>query len=364
MKNHEVVGYYETEQEAIRAIEDLKDQGYHPEQISVISKDEGESEYVADETDTQAGEGAAAGALAGGAIGGIGGVLAGLGALAIPGVGPVLAAGPIAAGLTGAAAGAGVGGLAGALIGMGVPEEEAHEYESHFNEGKILVLVEEGDGIPVRDEADTRGITIERRETFDRDNRNPAEPLDDSRNAGVVYREGDDLPGQETYTGPSDNRTPGNGANARDRDSELGDRNFIASDMVGGDQRHPVTGEDLAPDRTDDERTVGFGRDPLTESHPDRNAETDRNDGGDSIRRADHAPADRAFLKPGPGLKDDRMEHESDGVFRERNILGNDTIGDDDRRTRAARDLGRGRIDDGHNIELDPDREDRKDRKS
>ncbi|MBO0589238.1 hypothetical protein [Sporosarcina sp. E16_8] len=63
-----------------------------------------------------------------------------IGALAIPGVGPIIAAGPIVAGITGAAAGAGVGGLAGALIGMGIPEVEANRYNDYFNEGKILVL--------------------------------------------------------------------------------------------------------------------------------------------------------------------------------------------------------------------------------
>lgn len=155
MARQAVVGYYDTENEAIAAIEDLKRQGYRSEDISVLSKDREETEAVADETGTQAGEGAAAGAVAGGALGGLGGVLAGVGALAIPGIGPIVAAGPIAAGLTGAAAGAGVGGLAGALIGMGVPEEEAKEYETHFNEGKILVLVEERDStIPDRNDQD------------------------------------------------------------------------------------------------------------------------------------------------------------------------------------------------------------------
>ena len=143
MANQSVVGYYNNENEAIEAIEDLKRQGYRPEDISVLSKDKDETETVAEETGTHAGEGAATGAVTGGALGGLGGVLAGIGALAIPGIGPIVAAGPVVAGLTGAAAGAGVGGLAGALIGMGVPEEEAKEYETRFNEGKILVLIDE-----------------------------------------------------------------------------------------------------------------------------------------------------------------------------------------------------------------------------
>lgn len=139
-----VVGSYSTEREAIEVIEDLKRQGYTPEQVSVISKDKSETEKVSEETEVQTAEGAATGAVAGGALGGLGGVLAGIGALAIPGIGPIVAAGPVVAGLTGAAAGAGVGGLAGALIGMGVPEEEAKNYETDFNEGKILVLVDDG----------------------------------------------------------------------------------------------------------------------------------------------------------------------------------------------------------------------------
>lgn len=151
-----VVGSYETESQAIRAIEDLQREGYSSEEISVLSKDKRETEAVAEETGTQAGEGAAAGAATGGVLGGLGGVLAGIGALAIPGIGPIVAAGPIAAGLTGAAAGAGVGGLTGALIGMGIPDEEAKRYETHFNEGKILVLVEDDrSSIPDRNDRDT-----------------------------------------------------------------------------------------------------------------------------------------------------------------------------------------------------------------
>ncbi|MGK7378045.1 general stress protein [Planococcus sp. 1R117A] len=138
-----VVGSYHSENEAISAIEDLKRKGYRSEDISVLSKDKKEIENVTGETGTHAGEGAATGAVTGGALGGLGGVLAGIGALAIPGIGPIVAAGPIVAGLTGAAAGAGVGGLTGALIGLGIPEDEAQEYETQFNEGRILVLVDD-----------------------------------------------------------------------------------------------------------------------------------------------------------------------------------------------------------------------------
>lgn len=134
-----VVGSYGTEMEAVEVIKDLQRQGYRDEDISVLSKDKRDVEHITEETGTQAGEGAAAGAATGGALGGLGGILAGLGALAIPGIGPIVAAGPIAAGL----AGAGVGGIAGALVGLGVPEEEAKSYEAQFKEGRILILLED-----------------------------------------------------------------------------------------------------------------------------------------------------------------------------------------------------------------------------
>lgn len=142
MREKYVIGYYDTEQEAVHAIEKLKRAGYRDEDISVISKNQQDVDHITEETDTKAPEGAATGAATGGVLGGLGGVLAGLGTLAIPGIGPVIAAGPIVAGLTGAAAGAGLGGLAGALIGMGIPEDEAHQYSEYVNQGKILVLVD------------------------------------------------------------------------------------------------------------------------------------------------------------------------------------------------------------------------------
>jgi hypothetical protein len=142
MVQRHVVGYYDTENEAIAAIEDLKRQGYSSDEISVLSKHSDNVDNIAEETGTLAVDGAATGAATGGILGGLGGVLLGLGALAIPGIGPIIAAGPIVAGITGAAAGAGVGGLAGALIGMGIPEEEATLYNDHFDQGKILVLVD------------------------------------------------------------------------------------------------------------------------------------------------------------------------------------------------------------------------------
>ena len=91
--------------------------------------------------DTKAPEGAIAGIGAGGIFGGSLGLLAGIGLLAIPGLGPFIAAGPIVATLTGLAAGATVGGLTGALIGLGVPEEQAKQYETHIKSGGALIAV-------------------------------------------------------------------------------------------------------------------------------------------------------------------------------------------------------------------------------
>lgn len=142
MTKRQVVGAFDTDREAIAAIENLKSQGFTADEISVISKNPDETNYVIKETETYANEGAATGAATGGLIGGLGGILTGIGALAIPGVGPFLAAGPIVAGITGAAAGAGLGGLAGVLIGMGITDEEATLYEERFHEGKVLVLID------------------------------------------------------------------------------------------------------------------------------------------------------------------------------------------------------------------------------
>ncbi|WP_144551599.1 general stress protein [Bacillus sp. X1(2014)] len=140
-----IVGVYQSEQEAIAAIEDLIKWGYDKSEISVIGKDHNHLDTITEETGTAVEDTAATGALTGGAIGGATGLLAGLGALAIPGIGPIVAAGPIAASIMGALTGAGVGGLAGALIGLGIPDDDAKYYQESVEEGKILVLVNKRD---------------------------------------------------------------------------------------------------------------------------------------------------------------------------------------------------------------------------
>lgn len=126
-------------------VEHLKQAGFSYNDISVLFPDKSSTREFAHEKSTKAPEGAATGAGTGGAIGGALGWLAGIGALAIPGVGPFIAAGPIMAALSGAAIGATVGGIGGALIGMGVPEYEAKRYEGLIRGGRILISVHTDD---------------------------------------------------------------------------------------------------------------------------------------------------------------------------------------------------------------------------
>jgi uncharacterized protein (TIGR02271 family) len=136
-----VVGVFEDHERARAAIEALKDHGFDAGAISVLSPDKRTTQKIADDTGSHAGSGAATGAVAGGILGGLGGWLVGIGALAIPGVGPFIAAGAFATALGGAAVGAGVGAIAGALVGMGVPEEHAKYYEDEAKAGRTLVTV-------------------------------------------------------------------------------------------------------------------------------------------------------------------------------------------------------------------------------
>lgn len=140
--NKKIVGVFYTEHEASQAIEDLKAHGFLTEDISVIARNRRDTEALTEETGTKAPEGLASGAATGGILGGVTGLLAGIGALAIPGIGPIIAAGPIAATLTGVAVGAGTGGLVGGLIGLGIPEDEAASYDNYVDEGRILVMVD------------------------------------------------------------------------------------------------------------------------------------------------------------------------------------------------------------------------------
>jgi uncharacterized membrane protein len=130
-----------SEEQATRIVNSLKEAGFTNDDVSVLLPDRAGSRDFAHEHNTKAPEGAAAGAVAGGLTAGVLGWLVGIGTLAIPGVGPLIAAGPILAALSGAAAGGAVGTLAGALVGLGIPEYEAKQYEGKVKNGNILISV-------------------------------------------------------------------------------------------------------------------------------------------------------------------------------------------------------------------------------
>jgi hypothetical protein len=136
----------ETEEQAINIANMLKAEGFSNNDIAVLFPDRSGTRDFAHEQHTKAPEGAATGAVAGGVLVGALGWLVGIGSLAIPGVGPLIAAGPILAALSGAAAGGAVGGLAGGLIGLGIPEFEAKRYEGAIRSGNILISVHTEDG--------------------------------------------------------------------------------------------------------------------------------------------------------------------------------------------------------------------------
>jgi hypothetical protein len=130
-----------SEEQATSIVNQLKEAGFANDDVSVLLPDRAGSRDFAHEHHTKAPEGAATGAIAGGVMAGVLGWLVGIGSLAIPSVGPLIAAGPILAALSGAAAGGAVGGLAGGLVGLGIPEYEARQYEGKVKNGNILISV-------------------------------------------------------------------------------------------------------------------------------------------------------------------------------------------------------------------------------
>jgi len=140
-KNKSVVGIVDDEARADGIVTALQEAGFSSNDISALLPDKRGTKDFAHEHSTKAPEGAVVGVAGGGVLGGTLGLLAGIGALAIPGLGPFIAAGPLMAALSGAAAGAAVGGVAGALVGMGIPELEAKKYEGKLRGGNILLAV-------------------------------------------------------------------------------------------------------------------------------------------------------------------------------------------------------------------------------
>lgn len=140
-KHVSVFGIFDTRTSTEMAVERLKTSGFRMTDISVLMPDKDATREFAHEKHTKAPEGAATGAGTGAVVGGTLGWLAGVGALAIPGVGPLVAAGPIMAAIAGAGAGGAVGGVSGALVGLGIPEYEAKRYEGSVKDGGILLSV-------------------------------------------------------------------------------------------------------------------------------------------------------------------------------------------------------------------------------
>jgi hypothetical protein len=134
-------GIYKTVNQAERAVDVMLAAGFRNDDISVLLPDNPSTKEFAHEKNTKAPEGATTGVATGGVIGGTLGLLAGIGALSIPGVGPFIAAGPIMGALAGLGVGGAVGGFVGALVGMGIPEYEAKRYEGRIKNGGVLISV-------------------------------------------------------------------------------------------------------------------------------------------------------------------------------------------------------------------------------
>lgn len=141
MKNIAVFGLYRTQLQVEEAVEHLKTAGFRNTDISVLLPENAGSKDLGHEKHTKAPEGATTGATSGAILGGALGWLVGIGALAIPGIGPFLAAGPIMAALAGVGAVGAIGGVTGALVGAGMPEYEAVRYEGRIKHGNILLSV-------------------------------------------------------------------------------------------------------------------------------------------------------------------------------------------------------------------------------
>ena len=168
--NRRAVGVFNTRSEAEHALHELNNSGFPMDKISVIAKDGDKQADIAgvdvqEKVGNKADEGASAGALTGGVLGGATGLLVGLGALAIPGVGPIVLAGQVATTLAttlaGGAIGAATGGLIGALVGLGIPEERARAYNDRVSRGHYLVMVDGNDAEIARAESVLTGRGIE-----------------------------------------------------------------------------------------------------------------------------------------------------------------------------------------------------------
>jgi hypothetical protein len=199
-----VVGLLPSRERAEQAIRALRQAGFESEQIGVAARDRTARGELVEETGSRAAEGAAAGAVGGGVLGGAVGLLVGVGALAIPGIGPVVAGGALASALgvagataaAGAGIGAATGGMIGALVGLGVPEEHARYFERGVHEGGILVTVDAGPRVAAaRDILNAHGADLG--------------PLGAGAAAGAEAETAAARPGTGTWAGTGDRRAPG-----------------------------------------------------------------------------------------------------------------------------------------------------------
>jgi uncharacterized membrane protein len=161
-----VIGLFESQQQAEQSINNLHDLGFAREDIGVVARDTVVKEREVGQEERPVAGGVGSGAVGGTAVGGLGGLLVGLGAIIIPGIGPAVAAGTLLTTLGTTAAGAGIGaatgGLIGALVGSGVPEEDAQIYSEGVQQGGILVTVQAGD-----ERADAASDVMQRAEAVD-----------------------------------------------------------------------------------------------------------------------------------------------------------------------------------------------------
>lgn len=146
MSKNQVFCIANSHSQAELIVERLQSGGFPSDEISILLPDNEGKHDIGHVTATKAPEGATTGAAAGGVTGGVLGLLAGIGALAIPGIGPFIAAGPIMAALGGAAIGGTAGGIVGGLVGLGIPEIEAKRYEEKLRTGNYLIAVHTQDG--------------------------------------------------------------------------------------------------------------------------------------------------------------------------------------------------------------------------
>lgn len=240
MKN--VVGLFDTIQDAEAVVRDLRDAGVAQADISFAGRNADEAtlqanEYVADHS--EAAEGAGFGATGGTVVGGLTGLLVGLGALAIPGVGPVIAAGSLATALGSAALGAGIGaatgGLLGALVGAGIPEEDANVYSEGIRRGGALVMAKVDDSM-----VDTALDIMERHNVIDIDER------------GATYRQS----GWSNFDAQADMYA---GATTAGASGTLADRDR-ASTAPSADATYSASGDaDRVPDGDDYDRSSKIG---------------------------------------------------------------------------------------------------------